>query len=238
MFGKRTDVRDAHDKYANYEVSYLLQRIEDYNGLIILATNRKNNIDEAFIRRFNAILKFSFPDANERAGIWEKSFSEKVEFVKEIPVSNDLKSGAKEPEKNKTAHECEKSFYKMDQTVKEIPVSAHKKNATVPLTKKEMFDLLKRYEVSGGNIINIVHYASLKAVERQKTKQEAAVEKHEEVNEDNISQESNLKETKLIVYLSDVIHGIKKELTKEGKPFVEIIEKKNTLSNIKQETAV
>jgi MoxR-like ATPase len=238
LFGKRTDVRDAHDKYANQEVSYLLQRIEDYNGLIILATNRKNNIDEAFIRRFNAILKFSFPDANERAGIWEKSFSEKVEFVKEIPVSNDVKNDAKEAEKNKTAHECEKSFYKMDQAVKEASIPVHKKNATAPLTKKEMFDLLKKYEVSGGNIINIVHYASLKAVERQKTKQEAAAKMHEEANKDNTGQEPNPKETKLIVYISDVIHGIKKELTKEGKPFVEIIEKKNTLSNSKKETAI
>jgi hypothetical protein len=75
LFGKRTNVRDAHDKYANQEVSYLLQRIEDYNGLIILATNMKNNIDDAFIRRFNSILKFPFPEAAQRAVIWKKGFS-------------------------------------------------------------------------------------------------------------------------------------------------------------------
>src|SRR5206468_6990848 len=63
LFGKRTSVKDAHDKYANQEVSYLLQRIEDYNGLVILATNMKSNIDPAFIRRFNSIIHFSPPQA-------------------------------------------------------------------------------------------------------------------------------------------------------------------------------
>ena len=58
LFGKRTNVRDAHDKYANQEVAYLLQRIENYNGLVILATNKKNNIDEAFKRRVNTIIHF------------------------------------------------------------------------------------------------------------------------------------------------------------------------------------
>jgi len=58
LFGERTGVKDAHDRYSNQEVSYLLQRIEDYNGLVILATNMKNNIDEAFIRRFNLIIRF------------------------------------------------------------------------------------------------------------------------------------------------------------------------------------
>ena len=58
LFGKRTNVRDAHDKYANQEVAYLLQRIENYNGLVILATNMKSNIDEAFTRRFQTIINF------------------------------------------------------------------------------------------------------------------------------------------------------------------------------------
>ena len=58
LFGKRTNVKDAHDKYANQEVAYLLQRIEDYNGLVIVATNMKNNIDDAFIRRFQTIISF------------------------------------------------------------------------------------------------------------------------------------------------------------------------------------
>lgn len=58
LFGKRTNVRDAHDKYANQEIAYLLQRIEDYQGIVILATNMKNNIDDAFIRRFDSIIHF------------------------------------------------------------------------------------------------------------------------------------------------------------------------------------
>lgn len=73
IFGKRTGVRDAHDKYANQEVSYLLQRIESYNGLVILATNFRNNIDTAFIRRFNAIIYFPAPKAEDRLRLWEKS---------------------------------------------------------------------------------------------------------------------------------------------------------------------
>jgi SpoVK/Ycf46/Vps4 family AAA+-type ATPase len=58
LFGKRSNVRDAHDRYANQEVAYLLQRIENYNGLVILATNMKSNIDEAFKRRFQTIISF------------------------------------------------------------------------------------------------------------------------------------------------------------------------------------
>jgi len=64
LFGKRTDVKDAHDKYSNQEVSYLLQRIEDYNGLVILATNMKSNIDDAFTRRFNSVIHFSLPNGS------------------------------------------------------------------------------------------------------------------------------------------------------------------------------
>lgn len=70
LFGKRSSISNAHDKYANQEVSYLLQRVEDFNGLIILASNAKGNIDTAFVRRFNAIIHFPMPDASERLKIW------------------------------------------------------------------------------------------------------------------------------------------------------------------------
>ncbi len=80
LFGKRTGVRDAHDKYANQEVSYLLQRVEDFDGLVILASNMKSNIDEAFIRRFNAIIRFTQPKPDERERIWKNSFPEKMAF--------------------------------------------------------------------------------------------------------------------------------------------------------------
>jgi hypothetical protein len=71
LFGKRTSVSSAHDKYANQEVSYLLQRIEEHEGLLILASNFKNNIDDAFLRRFHHIIHFPMPGVPERLGIWK-----------------------------------------------------------------------------------------------------------------------------------------------------------------------
>lgn len=73
LFGKRTDIRDAHDKYANQEIAYLLQRIESYNGLVILASNQRTNIDEAFTRRFQSIIHFPFPRPEERLALWQKA---------------------------------------------------------------------------------------------------------------------------------------------------------------------
>jgi hypothetical protein len=70
LFGKRSDVKDAHDRYANIELSYLLQRIESYEGLVILATNLRRNVDEAFLRRLTYVVEFPFPDAAERHRIW------------------------------------------------------------------------------------------------------------------------------------------------------------------------
>lgn len=78
LFGKRTDIRDAHDKYANQEVAYLLQRIESFNGLVILATNQRGNIDDAFVRRFQSVIHFPMPGVTERAEIWKKSFPENI----------------------------------------------------------------------------------------------------------------------------------------------------------------
>lgn len=73
LFGKRTGVQSSHDRYANQEVSYLLQRIEDYPGLLILASNLKSNMDDAFLRRFHTIIHFSSPNAAERLKLWEKA---------------------------------------------------------------------------------------------------------------------------------------------------------------------
>ena len=80
VLGKRTGVKDAHDKYANQEVAYLLQRIESYPGLIVLATNLRSNIDEAFTRRFHSIIYFPKPSAEERELLWRKSFPAQVGF--------------------------------------------------------------------------------------------------------------------------------------------------------------
>ena len=87
LFGKRTNVKDAHDKYANQEVAYLLQRVEGYNGLVILATNFKSNIDDAFMRRFQAVIHFPMPSANERLKLWEQSFPKEVELSPEINLN-------------------------------------------------------------------------------------------------------------------------------------------------------
>ena len=84
LFGKRTDIRDAHDKYANQEVAYLLQRIEAYNGLVILASNQRGNIDDAFVRRFQTIIHFPMPGAEERESIWRKAFPPQIETAKDI----------------------------------------------------------------------------------------------------------------------------------------------------------
>ncbi|NOR41696.1 MAG: AAA family ATPase, partial [Gammaproteobacteria bacterium] len=74
LFGKRSEVKDSHDRYANIEVSYLLQRMEAYRGLAILTTNMKSAVDTAFLRRIRFIVNFPFPDAKQRARIWEGIF--------------------------------------------------------------------------------------------------------------------------------------------------------------------
>lgn len=74
LFGRRTEVKDSHDRFANIEVDYLLQRMEDYRGLSILATNRKNEVDRAFLRRLRFLVDFPFPDASQRLQIWRRVF--------------------------------------------------------------------------------------------------------------------------------------------------------------------
>ena len=74
LFGKRSEVRDSHDRYANIEVSYLLQRMESYRGLAILTTNMREALDSAFLRRLRFIVTFPFPDAAGRAEIWRRIF--------------------------------------------------------------------------------------------------------------------------------------------------------------------
>jgi len=74
LFGKRSDVKDSHDRYANVEISYLLQRMEAYRGLAILTTNMKTALDPAFMRRLRFVVHFPFPEAAQRAEIWRKVF--------------------------------------------------------------------------------------------------------------------------------------------------------------------
>lgn len=84
LFGKRSEVKDAHDRYANIETAFLLQRIEDYEGIAILATNFRDNIDEAFARRLSHHIEFPYPDEEQRRGIWE------VVFPENAPIGDDV----------------------------------------------------------------------------------------------------------------------------------------------------
>nr|WP_206602808.1 ATP-binding protein [Leptolyngbya ohadii] len=74
LFGKRSEVKDSHDRYANIEINYLLQRMESYRGLAILATNLKNALDTAFLRRLRFIVDFPFPGLRERLRLWQNAF--------------------------------------------------------------------------------------------------------------------------------------------------------------------
>ncbi len=192
IFGKRTSIRDAHDKYANQEVSYLLQRIEDYNGLIIMASNMKTNIDESFIRRFNSMLRFPFPDEEHRALIWEKSLPKGIRYLRQRPSPPYLSSVEKE--------------------------------LNIP-------EAVKKYELSGGNIVNVIQYAAIKAAEayheqllfRKRNPGRVREMVHEELmdcGELNAPPEPP-GEPVLTIYLSDIVDGIHRELIKEGKPFTE-----------------
>jgi SpoVK/Ycf46/Vps4 family AAA+-type ATPase len=84
LFGKRSEVKDAHDRYANIEIAYLLQRMDEYDGVVILATNLRNNIDEAFTRRMHATIDFLFPDEDYRRRIFEGI------FPKQAPLSPNI----------------------------------------------------------------------------------------------------------------------------------------------------
>ena len=136
LFGKRTSVKDAHDRYANQEISYLLQRVDDFDGMVILATNLRANIDDAFLRRFNAIIRFPFPAAAERHAIWQRT----------LPA---------QPGREQLARQ------------------------------------LAGYEVSGGNIVNIVQFAAIAA----------------------------LSDGRDHIELQDALKGIEREFEKEGKIF-------------------
>ncbi|HEY9247136.1 MAG TPA: ATP-binding protein, partial [Candidatus Methanoperedens sp.] len=84
LFGKRSEVKDAHDRYANIEIGYLLQKMEEYDGVVILATNLGKNIDDAFLRRMQIVIEFPFPDDTQRKLIW------KGIFPKESPLARDI----------------------------------------------------------------------------------------------------------------------------------------------------
>src|SRR5262249_12450439 len=87
IFGKRTETRDAHDRYANIETSYLLQRIDAYEGAVLLSTNFARNMDEAFLRRLAFVVDFPLPGFAERRRIWEQI------WPRDLPRGADLDAG-------------------------------------------------------------------------------------------------------------------------------------------------
>lgn len=137
LFGKRTKVDDSHDRYANQEISFLLQRIEEFNGVTILASNLKGNIDDAFIRRFQSVVHFPMPKAAERLRIWKNAFSAKAVLEDKIDLGR----------------------------------------------------LADKYDLSGGIIMNVVRYSSLKALSRNENR----------------------------IWLEDIEEGIRREFLKEGR---------------------
>ena len=87
LFGKRSETRDAHDRYANQEVSYLLQRIEVFDGIAVLASNQKDNIDPAFARRFESIIYFPMPRAEERLRLWQQSLPPMATLAADVDLA-------------------------------------------------------------------------------------------------------------------------------------------------------
>jgi SpoVK/Ycf46/Vps4 family AAA+-type ATPase len=86
LFGSRTRIGDAHDRFANQEVSFLLQRVEDFSGVVVLASNLKSNIDDAFMRRFHSVVHFPMPGPRERLRIWREAFSSRARLEARIDL--------------------------------------------------------------------------------------------------------------------------------------------------------
>ncbi len=84
LFGKRAEIKDSHDRYANIETSYLLQRMEAFHGMILMATNFKKNIDDAFLRRIQYVIHFPYPEYEQRLALWKNSFPKKANIDKEM----------------------------------------------------------------------------------------------------------------------------------------------------------
>ncbi|CAL1518635.1 ATP-binding protein [Chitinophaga sp. MM2321] len=88
LFGKRTQTSSSHDRYANQEVAYLLQRIEDFPGMVILATNMKANIDDAFSRRFQSMIYFAVPGPEQRLRLWEQAFPTHLQLEEKLNLKD------------------------------------------------------------------------------------------------------------------------------------------------------
>ncbi|HEX8108463.1 MAG TPA: ATP-binding protein [Kofleriaceae bacterium] len=137
LFGKRGETRDAHDRYANQEIAFLLQRIETFDGISILASNLRDNIDDAFARRFESVIEFPMPRVEERLVLWRQGFSPKAQLAPSVDLPK----------------------------------------------------LARDHVLSGGAIMNVIRHVSLQA----------------------------LKDGGRAVVMDDLLQGIRREYTKEGK---------------------
>lgn len=135
LFSKRTNVRDAHDKYANQEVSYLLQRVENYNGLAILASNFKSNLDEAFIRRFQSVIHFPMPGPGERFSLWKKA----------LPSGFEVEENLLEP----LAHKYELSGASILNIIQYAGLTALERNETKLIEKDLLTGIQKEFSKDG-----------------------------------------------------------------------------------------
>jgi len=152
LFGKRSEVKDSHDRYANIEINYLLQRMESYSGLAILATNLKSSLDSAFLRRLRFILHFPFPNAAQRKRIWERAFPPAVprasldlEFLSRLNVAGGtihnialkaafLAAGRRVPVSMDLVLEAARSeFRKLERPVNEVDFRWQAKRAASPV---------------------------------------------------------------------------------------------------------
>jgi SpoVK/Ycf46/Vps4 family AAA+-type ATPase len=139
LFGKRSEVKDSHDRYANIEINYLLQRMESYRGLAILATNMKSALDNAFVRRLRFIVNFPFPGPAERQAIWDRVFPPQTQVV----TDDYLAAAAAQVKRGEMAQET------LDEMAQERVDMAR----------------LARFNLTGGNIHNVALNAAFLAAQ-------------------------------------------------------------------------
>jgi SpoVK/Ycf46/Vps4 family AAA+-type ATPase len=130
LFGKRTAASSSNDRHANQQTAYLLQRIEDFPGIVILATNLKANMDDAFTRRFQAMIHFNMPSAEERYQLWNNAFSETCTLHPDIDLY-------------KIAEEYELAGGSIINVLRFCALSAIRRNDSV-VTKQELLAGLRR----------------------------------------------------------------------------------------------
>jgi SpoVK/Ycf46/Vps4 family AAA+-type ATPase len=149
LFGKRSEVKDAHDRYANIEVSYLLQKMEDFDGVVILASNWSKNIDDAFARRMQYVVDFPLPDEAQRARLWQGM------LPAELPLGDDIDVGF-----------MAKQFTVAGGDIKNVALDAAflaAQNGQV-VTMKQLIQAMARQQMKQGRIPSVADFKQYFAV--------------------------------------------------------------------------